>query len=86
MNSWRLEPWAGTQDRLPTLLPKAVDMLERSLDEDGKPARDAAVQILKACGLHSLAPPTGFTTAEDIDIARGKADCERRRRLMFADL
>lgn len=84
--SRRLETWAGRQDRLRALLPKAVDVLERSLDEDGKPARDAAVQILKACGLYSLPPPTRFTTVEDIDIAEREADGERRRRLMFADL
>lgn len=67
------------------LLPKAVDVLERSLDENGKPSRDAAVQIPKACRLSSRPPPTGFTTAEDIDIARREADGARHRRLMFAD-
>ena len=86
VNSRRLELWTGLRDRLRALLPKAVDVLERSLDEDGKSARDAAVQILKACGFYSLPPPTGFTTAEDIEVAGREADGERRRRLMFADL
>ncbi len=86
VNSRGLELWAGFQGRLRALLPKAVDVLERSLDEDGKPARDAAVQVLRACGLYSLPPPSGFTTTEDIEIAGREADGERRRRLMFADL
>ena len=86
VNSRRLDLWAGLQDRLRALLPKAVDVLERSLDDEGKPARDASVQILKACGLYSLPPPTGFTMVEDIEVAGREADGERRRRLMFADL
>lgn len=86
LNSRRLERWAGLQDRLRALLPTAVDVLERSLDEDGKPSRDAAVQVLKACGLYSLPPPAGFTAVEDIEIAGREADGERRRRLLFADL
>ena len=71
-------------DRMRALLPKAVDVLDRALDDDGKAAQDAAIQGLKACGMYGLVQPAGFTRAEDFKIAEQEQEGDRRRRLMFA--
>jgi hypothetical protein len=48
LNERRSELWTSTSDRLRALLPKALGVLEREIDE-GKASLAAAVQVLKAC-------------------------------------
>jgi len=84
LNGRRQEIWGQLTDQLRALLPKALDALGRSLDEDGRIAQDAAVQVLKACGMWGLERPMGFTNAEDLKIAEQEEDGDRRRRMMFA--
>jgi hypothetical protein len=53
--------------------PKALDVLARALDDDAKVARDAAVQVLKACGMYGLEQPAGATRAGDFRDCRARA-------------
>ncbi|MGE0519098.1 MAG: hypothetical protein AB7P78_08825 [Candidatus Binatia bacterium] len=86
LNGRRQELWRQLTDRMRALLPKALDALDRALNEDGKDAQDAAVQVLKACGMYGLDRPMGYTTTEEFHIADQEQECARRRRLMFAAL
>ena len=63
----RRELWEGLTDRLRSLLPKAVDVLERELDSDH--AMAAAVHLLKAGGVYGGAgtelPPANEDPARE---------------------
>jgi hypothetical protein len=61
LNRRRRDLWANVSDRLRALLPKAITVLEREI-EDGEAKIAAAVHVLKACAvyghLNRLARPT----------------------------
>ncbi len=59
------ELWQGNAERLRSLVPKALNVLEDCLD---LPARrfDAAIQVLKAAGLYGLSAPSGSIEAAEI--------------------
>lgn len=81
LNSRRQELWAGMTDRLRSLLPKALDVVERELD-GGDPS--AAVHVLKACGLYGMPAPSGPTEAEDAEIAGKQREQDRVRQSLLA--
>ena len=78
LNATRHEIWGSQTERLRSLVKKAVDILESSLDaEDLRLRQSAAVHILKAVGLYGVdLKPTGATNAEAL-----KEDWERAERM-----
>jgi hypothetical protein len=83
LNARREELWSGMSDRLRVLLPKALNVLEQSL-EHGE--LRAAVAVVRAAGLHSLSAPEGPVTAEDAETAARERDASRRNRALFASI
>ena len=55
----RYRDWQATEDRLRALVPKALGVLERTLDDDAEPkaALTAALSVLRAAGLQNLERP-----------------------------
>jgi hypothetical protein len=51
LNRRRLAIWAGSADRLRGLLPKALDVLDREMNDPGKAAVTAALGVVKLAGL-----------------------------------
>ena len=80
LNRQRRVIWGTNQDKLRSLVRKAVDTLEAALDaEDSR----AAVEVLKAVGIYGqIEPPTGPEDAELVlwSKAKGLADLEIKRR------
>ena len=67
LNQRRQEVWAGSRERLKNLATKALDVFERSLDnEDPKIQLVAAQTILKRVIPDNITSPTGPTTAEGV--------------------
>ena len=64
LNARRQELWTERADALRSLVPKALEILQRELT--GKDALAAAVHVLKAAGLYGTAPPVGPTEPEEI--------------------
>jgi len=75
LNSRREELWRGMQDTLQGLLPKALEVLKAELE--GEAPLQAAVHVLKACGLYGVCPPWGETDPEKI--AEQRAAEQQRR-------
>ncbi len=71
VNQRRQELWAAVTDRLRSLVPKALDVLEEGLTSGSV---QAALGLLKASGLHGLAAPSGPTTPEGIAAERASAE------------
>jgi len=67
VNQRRHELWAAVTDRLRSLVPKALDVLEEGLTAGNV---QAALGLLKAAGLHGLAAPSGPTTPEAVEAER----------------
>jgi len=65
LNYRRQELWRANTNRLRSLIPKALDVLEREIE--GKNSLKAAVCILKAAGLEHVGAPRGATTAELVE-------------------
>src|SRR5207302_1319021 len=63
LNGRRQEQWAGMTDRLRSLLPKALDVLEQELE--GENRIQAAVHLLKAAGAYGLSVPSGPVDPEE---------------------
>ena len=83
LNVRRQELWTGTADRLRALLPKVLEVLEQELE--GENRLQAAVHVLKACGLYGGVPvPQGPTEVEDAVIAEQQRQGERRRAALMA--
>jgi hypothetical protein len=62
LNQRRQELWADMVDGLRSLLPQAVQVLQRELE--GEQALAAAVHVLKCCGLYGgMGAPSGQTDA-----------------------
>jgi len=51
LDARRKELWAGCQDRLRALLPRALDVLEEALEGGGKSALRAALKVVDVAGL-----------------------------------
>jgi hypothetical protein len=82
-NRRRQEIWNQASDRLRALLPKALDLLEKQIEEG---EFRAAIEVLKAAGLHGLQRPSGPTTVEDAESEAKEEDNSRRSRALFASL
>jgi len=78
LNICRHELWEAANDKVRSLLPKALQVIESELD-NGKDPLAAAVHSLKASGLYSGTPlPPGPLTAEE-----AKLDEEHRKQEWF---
>jgi hypothetical protein len=90
LNRRRRELWSGLADRLRALLPKALTVLEREIDQGSAPVT-AAVHVLKACALYGVPQPSGPIDAAELD-AMGREretmererEADRQRRNLFA--
>jgi hypothetical protein len=84
LNRRRQELWAGMTDALRNLLPQAVEVLKHELE--GEARLQAAVHILKCCGLYNGIPaPQGPTEPEDADIAMRRRNYDRMFAALAAD-
>ena len=63
LNRQRIELFGAATDRLRSLVPAAVDAIERELIEGANPYA-AAVQVLKVAGIDKLDAPTGPIEAD----------------------
>ncbi|MFT4571945.1 MAG: hypothetical protein ACI91F_002842 [Candidatus Binatia bacterium] len=74
----RGEVWDGACDRLRSLLPAALGVIERELQGNSV---SAALAVIKAAGLHGIGAPTGPRTFEEVEMAdRARAVAQRQRR------
>jgi hypothetical protein len=80
LNSRRQELWTATSERLRTLLPKALDVLEAELE--GENRLSAAVHLLKAAGAYGLAMPQGPVDVEEA----AAVELERQKQVRMARL
>jgi hypothetical protein len=71
VNQRRHELWTAVTDRLRSLVPKALDVLEEGLTAGNV---QAALGLLKAAGLYGLAAPSGPTTPEAIEAERVRSE------------
>ena len=56
LNRQREEIWGVSKDRMRALVPKALDRIEKALEDDGdQNSAKVALEVLKAAGLHSAA-------------------------------
>jgi hypothetical protein len=83
LNERRQELWSGMSDRLRALLPKAISVLEESIERGDI---RVAVAVLRATGLHGLSAPEGPTTPEDAETEARKREATRRNQALFASL
>lgn len=67
LNRRRRELWTNVSDRLRALLPKALTVLEREI-EDGSAPLAAAVHVLKACAVYGSPLPIGSTDPAELDL------------------
>lgn len=76
LNKGRADLWAAAQDRLRALIPQAVEVLAQDLEsDDPKSRRDAAIHVLKACGLYGAdLTPKGKTTPGAVEADNRRAD------------
>ncbi len=77
LNARRRELFAENQERLRSLIPKALETLEGSLGDE-RLAMAAAVHLLKAAGLYGLPEPSGSIHVDEI------AHAERKRQMSSA--
>jgi hypothetical protein len=75
LNRRRNELWRDRTERLCSLVPKALDVLERELD--GERALTAAIHVLKATSLYGVFVPRGETDPEEIEADERSLKIER---------
>ena len=81
LNARRQELWVSMTDRLRSLAPKALDVLESALG--GEHPLTAAIHVLKACSVYGAVPaPSGPTELADAAIVQKRRDYDR----LLADL
>jgi transposase-like protein len=83
VNQRRQENWDNASNRLRSLLPNALDVLEQALTGGNI---KAAIEVLKAAGLHGLQKPEGPTNPQDAESAAKKKERARQDRALFAGL
>lgn len=85
LNGRRQELWSALGDRLRSLAPRALDVIEATLDSD-RPL-PAAVVVLRACGLYAGLPvPSGPVEVADAEIEQRRHATDRMLRGMAAGL
>ena len=79
--------FAENQERLRSLIPKALETLEGSLGDE-KQAMAAAVHLLKAAGLYGLPEPSGpiHVGMQTVDVEAVSRDFQEKARLSGYDL
>ena len=82
-NQRRRELWEAISQRLRTLVPAALDVLEAAL---AKGDLRAALGVLKAAGLTGLAPPDGPIHPQDAESGIKEQESARYARGLFASL
>jgi transposase-like protein len=83
VNQRRQENWDNASNRLRSLLPNALDVLEQALKGGNI---KAAIEVLKAAGLHGLQKPEGPTNPQDAESAAKEKERARQDRALFAGL
>jgi hypothetical protein len=83
VNRRRQELWENLSDRLRALLPNALDVLEQALKNGNV---KAAVEVLKAAGMHGLQKPAGLVDPRDVESAAKEKERARQDRALFAGL
>jgi hypothetical protein len=84
LNRRRQELWVGMTDALRNLLPQVVEVLKHELE--GEARLQAAVHLLKCCGLYNGIPaPQGPTEPEDADIAMRRRNFDRMLAALASD-
>jgi hypothetical protein len=84
LNGRRQEQWTGMVDRLRSLLPKALDVLEQELE--GENRIQAAVHLLKAAGAYGLSVPSGPVDPEEAAVAEQERVNHQRQRVRMASI
>ena len=79
LNRRREELWSGITDRLRALLPKAVTVLEREIEQGATPPT-AAVHVLKACALYGTFQPIGPSDPDELEMKEREAESDRFQR------
>jgi transposase-like protein len=82
-NLRRRELWEAASERLRTLVPGALDVLESAVANGDL---RAALGVLKAAGLHGLEPPEGPIEPQDAEIAMKEEESARSSRIFLASL
>ena len=82
-NQRRHELWEAVSERLRTLLPAALDVVERAIASGDL---KAALGVLKAVGLHDLGPPDGPCHPQDAESKIKDEEAARSVRGLFASL
>ena len=80
----RQELWEAATDRLRALMPKAVDVIAGELE--GENPLQAAVHILKACGLYGVTVTLAPTDPRELELSEREQEQEREERAAFAEL
>ena len=80
LNLRRQQLWADLVDGLRALAPKAMEVLKAELE--GETPLQAAIHVLKACGLYSMPVPQGPTDPEDA----ARAERLRQKQRMVEEL
>ena len=83
LNQRRWELWAGLIERLRVLLPKALGVLEKEIDNGGV---KASLELLKMAGIEGLRPPPGAVTIEDAEVEAKEAKTARLFRALGAGI
>jgi transposase-like protein len=83
VNQRRQELWDNATNRLRALLPDALEVLAQGLKGG---SIKAAIEVLKAAGLHGLHKPEGPTNPQDAESAAKEKERARQDRALFAGL
>ena len=81
LNRRRDELWSRVTDRLRALLPKAIAVLEREMDQ-GAASVSAALHVIRACAQYAKVQPIGSSDPDELDlVAREREATNFQRRL-----
>lgn len=83
VNRRRQELWDVMTDRLRSLQPKALDVLEKAFGEGNL---RAALEVLKATGMYGMQKPDGPTDPQDAETAAEERERVRQDRALMASL
>lgn len=80
LNRQREEVWSFSKDRMRALVPKALDRIEKTLEDDEDQSNSkVALEVLKAAGLHSAAECSFDSFEPDDPRMLAKAIAKKRR-------
>lgn len=80
LNRQREEIWGISKDRMRALVPKALDRIEKTLEDAGdQNGSKVALEVVRAAGLHSAADCSFDSFGSDNPRALAKAIAKKRR-------